>query len=396
MTAKMESGNRNLLYARKTLVLEKVQLLQAYQTLRAGFQRIAVFTLLLLCFAPLKTAKASNGHSTLTSTPSVARCGASATLLPNGEVLVVGGITEHSDFSKEILASAEIFDPVTDTWSNAESLGCPRYHHSAIVLPNGKVLVSGGFTPAGAYCPPEIFDPVSSTWSNPAYTGSIEGSPILLKNGKVLFMNSPTALLYDPLPDTWTPVTMPANMFGGSGTLLLNGKVLLIGGANEDSKLYDPVTNTLSSAARPAMSRIYATTTLLRNGKVLLQGGDNADVHPPTTIYSAELYDPETNTWSSAGENPLSTLSAQAILLANGKVAIMGGWDNTCANSYQPSSKTIMVYDPSSNSWAQDIDMQVDRNQHIATLLPNGKVFVIGRCNCEGGATFSDLGELYH
>ncbi len=83
-----------------------------------------------------------------------------ATLLPNGKVLVAGGMFDvPSENSKTILASAELFDPATGLWSPTDPLSAPRYNHTATLLPNGKVLVAGGFNNATALASCELYDP---------------------------------------------------------------------------------------------------------------------------------------------------------------------------------------------------------------------------------------------
>ena len=89
----------------------------------------------------------------------------SATLLPNGKVLVAGGYNDTAG----TLGSVEVYDPASNTWSAAGSLNSVRYAHTATLLPNGKVLVAGGvnysfssYTYLGSA---EVYDPASDTWS---------------------------------------------------------------------------------------------------------------------------------------------------------------------------------------------------------------------------------------
>jgi N-acetylneuraminic acid mutarotase len=113
----------------------------------------------------------------------------SATLLPNGKVLVAGGYTFSTNpFGDLVFSSAEIFDPATGNWSPTGSMAGIRYNHRAVLLPNGKVLVSGGSTGSGLTASAEIYDPATGTWSSAGSLGtarSAHGST-LLPNGKVL------------------------------------------------------------------------------------------------------------------------------------------------------------------------------------------------------------------
>ena len=112
-----------------------------------------------------------------------------ATLLPNGKVLVVGG-----DSGGQLLAGGEIYDPATNSWSGAAGMITARQRHAATLLPNGKVLVVGGLDQGGFYvggnalASAEVYDPATNTWSSAASltTGRHRPTATLLANGIVL------------------------------------------------------------------------------------------------------------------------------------------------------------------------------------------------------------------
>ena len=89
-----------------------------------------------------------------------------ATLLPNGKVLVAGGYR----LQRLDLASAELYDPASGTWTATGSLATARAGHTATLLPNGKVLVAGGYGNSGYLASAELYDPASGTWTA---TGSL-------------------------------------------------------------------------------------------------------------------------------------------------------------------------------------------------------------------------------
>ena len=83
-----------------------------------------------------------------------------ATLLPNGKVLVAGGYNGGA-----CLTSAELYDPASGTWGAAGSLTTARAYHTATLLPNGKVLVAGGNNGGGVLTNAELYNPLKGTWA---------------------------------------------------------------------------------------------------------------------------------------------------------------------------------------------------------------------------------------
>ena len=115
-----------------------------------------------------------------------ARASHTATLLPNGKVLVAGGYNGSS-----YLASAELYDPASGSWSYTRSMAATRENHTAMLLPNGKVLVAGGYNGSSYLTSAELFDPNSGASGSWSATGSLATerylhTATLLPNGKVL------------------------------------------------------------------------------------------------------------------------------------------------------------------------------------------------------------------
>lgn len=180
-----------------------------------------------------------------------------ATALPNGKVLAAGGST--NGYGDSAFTSCELYDPATAVWTNTGSMSSARQLHTATLLPNGKVLVAGGATmfPTNVpYASAEIFDPGTGTWST---TGSMAAArynhqAILLPTGKVLvcggnnassFLTS--AEIYDPASGVWSPAGNMASAHSAfCATLLPNGKAVISGGSSASStylaaaELFDP------------------------------------------------------------------------------------------------------------------------------------------------------------
>jgi hypothetical protein len=205
-------------------------------------------------------------------------------LLPNGKVLVAGGFTSFNG----ILASAVLYDPATGTWSATGGLAIARAIHTATLLPNGKVLIAGGFTGTATLASAELYDPASGTWSA---TGSL---------GAARYQNTTT--------------------------LLPNGKVLVAGGyfagssALASAELYDPASGLWSATGSLVTARGQFTATLLPNGKVLVAAG-----YGGAYLAGAELYDPASASWTPTGSLSTARESPTATLLANGKVLVVAG-----------------------------------------------------------------------
>lgn len=252
-----------------------------------------------------------------------------ATLLADGRVLALGGWNGLA-----VLGGAELFDPATGNWSHAGSLAVPRRNHTTTLLADGRVLVAGGGS-AGDLASAELYDPATGLWSVASNLGTARSGhqAVLLANGNVLVAGGGAAYgapssaeRYDPAGGSWSPAGGIGAAFGHSMTLLPNGKVLVAGGGTGASTLagvalYDPATNAWSAAASLGTARRYHSATLLPSGKVLVAGGWSGSSY----LTSAEIYDPATNSWSAAGGLAAARSGHSATLLADGRVLMAGG-----------------------------------------------------------------------
>jgi Bacterial Ig-like domain (group 2)/Galactose oxidase, central domain len=324
-----------------------------------------------------------------------ARESQTATLLPSGLVLAAGGA---SALNGAPIASAELYDPAAATWSPTSSMSTPRFGHTATLLSNGMVLVVGGTNvapPSGQTLPvlasAELYNPVTGAWlpTGSMSTARSGHTATALKNGLVLVeggSGTTSAELYDPAAGTWSATGSTSNAhYGETATLLPNGNVLVAGtyGGNplannmDTSELYNTAAGTWSAAGSMSTPRFFHTATLLSNGSVLVVGGSNAAF---VLTGSAELYDPNTATWSPAGSLSIPREGHTATLLSNGMVLVAGGNSplQQGINTYYPPVASTELYDPAASTWTLSAGMSTARASHSSMLLQNDVVLVEG------------------
>jgi len=272
----------------------------------------------------------------------------SATQLLDGTVLVAGGCTGSSvDACGPARISAELFDPRLGTWAaTAETMLGARLGHTATRLPDGRVLVVGGRRNAPV-ADAELYDPARRTWR--------------------------------PAP----PMTTPRE--GHTATSLGDGSVLVVGGDidGRSAERYHPGTGTWGAVAPPSYGRRHHSATLLPDGRVLVVGGEivTCDGCPPPP----EVYDPAANRWAEAPDTvgPAGRFGHAATLLAGSaatcgtrcdRVVVTGGF--TDRNFFRMSANTSL-FGPVAG-WSTGRSLPVPRAGHTGTLLPNGKVLVVG------------------
>jgi Galactose oxidase, central domain/Kelch motif len=291
----------------------------------------------------------TSGTWSQTGSMHVARNAPSATLLPNGKVLVAGGNTCACGTPSGVTATAELYDPASGTWSLTGSMAVARNDHTATLLPDGKVLVAGGDNESATFASAELYDPATGTWSP---TGSMTTprsgqTATLLPDGKVLAAGGlsdvtsaiavASAELYDPTTGTWSPTgSMLTARFLHTANLLPIGQVLVAGGAPSvlvpftstfqsvaSAELYDPATGTWTETGSMHDARTTQAATPLPNGDVLVAGGING--RGRTVLRSAEIYDTSSGTWSSTTPMMQSRFDPQMTLLPDGTVLVDGG-----------------------------------------------------------------------
>jgi hypothetical protein len=334
-----------------------------------------------------------------TGSMTVARDGHTATLLLDGRVLIAGGGS----------ASAELYDPMSQTFTATGSMTLAQGARSATLLANsklpnyGKVLMAGGDDVIA-----ELFDPTAGTFTA---TGSMVAPHLgqtatLLQNGQVLVAGGETARaeLFNPSTGAFTATgSMTVSRSGHTATLLPDGRVLIAGGVQDfgpgtvpiplgpgvaSAELYDPVSGTFTSTGSMSEGRSGHTATLLVDGTVLVTGTDN----------TAELYSPGTGTFSVVGQLLTQGFGATATLRNDGTVLVAGG-------VYRVSLATAELFAPESGGFVATGSLITARDGHTATLLVDGTVLITGgtshmrRCHpggpCSGSNAVLSSAELF-
>jgi hypothetical protein len=281
---------------------------------------------------------------------SVARAAHTATLLPNGRVLVAGGINFPGN---AVTNTTEIYDPASNTWSAGPPLPIGvRAFHSAVALNSGEVMVVAGVRgyPDCTYRnTAEIYNPVTNSWHA---TGSLglartAASTALLNDGRVLLAGGPAnncptpnnavneAEIYDPATGLWSVLpNLSINRSHNFIATMPDGRVLLAGGrtvgasVTATTDVFNPATSSFSPTAPLSIARGTSggtgdngATVVLQDGRVLVAGGHN-DV---TVFSTVELFDPSTSTWSATGSLLTARTHNTITSLGNGHVLVVGG-----------------------------------------------------------------------
>jgi len=275
------------------------------------------------------------GRFTPTGSMAFARSGHTATLLTDGTVLVTGG----SDAAGP-LATAESFDPTTGMFRPAAGMmETARAGHTATLLTDGTVLVTGGSDATAALATAEIFDPTTGIFSPTA--GMMEtarsGQTATLLNdgsGRVLVAGGGpvSAELFDPNTGQFTPVNVDMLASMSTATLLPNGEVFLEGGGIAQGDLFSASTATFTATANGGPMALDLSAALLANGSVLLAGGEVTQPYycmfgglRGVSTSTAILFDSSSTTFSDTGEMKDSRFNHTATILNGGEVLIAGG-----------------------------------------------------------------------
>jgi len=281
-------------------------------------------------------------------------------VLPDGRAFVDSGTLQYDPFHGQLKSA--IYDPATGQFTDAQNMAHGRWYPTVTNLSDGTLMTFSGLDENGnTNSTVEIYT-VGSGWS-PTY-GSPFTPPLyprmhLIPNGKVFYSGSTTSSRYfDPVAHTWSSVVANTNYSGtrtyGTSVLLplspannYKPVVMIMGGGNPSTnttELIDLSAATPKWAYGPNMSqpRIEMNATILPNGKVLAVGGSLNDEDTSTASLNADLYDPASNTFSSAGHNAFARLyHSNSLLLPDATVLFIGG--NPARGTYETHNE---IYTP--------------------------------------------------
>src|SRR3989449_4340223 len=282
-------------------------------------------------------------------------------VLPDGRPFINGGTLQYDPFHGELKNA--VYDPVTGVFTDVQSMAHGRWYPTVTTLGDGRVMTFSGLTETGGTNSTVEIYTVGSGWSQQyaaGWTPPLYPRMHLMPNGNVFYSGSGTgSRIFNTSTNTWSGVVATTNSpvtrtYGTSVLLPLtpaNGyrpRVMILGGGNPataTTEIIDLSASPLQWQYGPSMSqpRIEMNGTILPNGKVLATGGSTNDEDTATASLNADLYDPNTNSFSSAGKNAFARLyHSGSLLLPDGTVMLVGG--NPSRGSYEAH---IEIYSPS-------------------------------------------------
>lgn len=339
-------------------------------------------------FAPFLTEVEAVGVKTTTQRKplAIARAYHTASLLPDGRVMVIGG----TESGGQPLASVEIYDPQKDAWFDGPDLHIARTGHTASVLPDGSVLVVGGIDADGRpIAAAERWSPVDNTWSSEGLLLEPRGfhEATVLSNGDVLISGGVRTMdgALPGKPSTllelrrfaearWT--TAGVIPFPPYDLLAVRGRddlVYLFG--------YNGYYGSATLAWLPHESENLvvgdiegSTLTRLADGRFLLAGGGRTK----ETTAAAFVYDPNANRWTSTAPMHWGRTNHHALLLRDGRVLVTGGTiadDEPHERGAPPLSYAAEVWDPGNGHWSTVQGLEFPSGQTITpAVLSDGSV----------------------
>lgn len=339
----------------------------------------------------------------ITGDLAMVRSNHTATLLADGRVLLAGGV--EPSVGRPISASAELYDPASGTFSATADMHAARVDHAATLLPDGRVLVVGGYGDGETQANGELYDPLLETFTPVTSAFAVGGertAAITLADGRALVVGGfnmgarSEAWLFDPATDSFSATgSMASGRYVHTLTLLGDGRVLVVGGVEpqggprDDAELYDPATGLFTPVASTmSVARERHASTLLPDGRVLVAGGYT---WKGEQLETAELFDPLTGTFAATGDMSMPRIEFRLVGLEDGQVLAIGSYQ------WELPAATAELYDPVAGAFSPITPgPSTEREATSATRLLDGRVLVAGGHDLmdpKGG--WVAYGELY-
>src|SRR5436190_15283945 len=303
-------------------------------------------------------------------------------ILPDGRAFINGGTLQYDPFHGELKNA--VYDPATGVFTDVQSMAHGRWYPTVTTLGDGRVMTFSGLKETGGTNSTVEIYTVGSGWSQeyPAgWTPPLYPRMHVMPNGNVFYSGSGTgSRIFNTTTNTWSAVVATTNYpntrtYGTSVLLPLtpaNGyrlRVIIFGGGNPataTTEIIDLAASPMQWQYGPSMSqpRIEMNATILPNGKVLAVGGSTNDEDAATASLNADLYNPATNAFSSAGANVYPRLyHSGSLLLPDATVMVTGG--NPARGSYE---QHIEIYSP---PYLFNTDGSVAARPAITSVSPN-------------------------
>lgn len=295
-----------------------------------------------------------------------------------------------------------------------------REYYSVTALKTGKILIAGGFDGTDVMGTSYLFDPETKAYTE---TGAMVvprsgHKTVLLQDGRVLVSQGygnrslvtgqpivdmgplPNAEVYDPATGTWSSFARfdqwDVNV-GGASVALSDGRALILGGETQSGT---PWSNALLFDGAGTFTTVpfqnlgwgkWFPMVQLQDGRVFYSGGYTGQNRPDGNtdadweiMQGAKLYNPVDGTSVAAGTMTSKRMNHTATVLPNGKVLLVGGISHNrvpygalYAPEWEPTA-TAEIFDPATGTFTPTGSLQLPRTGHDAILLPTGQVQVVG------------------
>ncbi len=347
------------------------------------------------------------------------RIDGTATVLDDGDILVVGGwpatdVQQCGETPPDIANVAERYTMATGEWHLVAPLAVCRWYHTATKLNDGRVLIAGGLPPehepypytCPGNVPAEIYDPDADTWTPtaPMHYARWDAVAVLLADGRVLVIGGTgggSTEIYDPKLDSWqeaAPAPVEIDQVDPGGALLLpDGQVLAVGYGilgtgphwTYQTEIYDPAMDRWhdeSPIPVPASGITDWKPSIimqpLPSGRVMVAlrvtclSGCGLPTSRTDGVFQEIAYieDPYTGAWSATPPLPSISYGPASVVLSDGRVLVAGGRVDPGGGSTLAAS----IFDEASDSWRRAADMPQPRESFLVLPFPGDDAFVLG------------------